>query len=85
MSILCTKQAAHLLLPNVQTQLKMYFFVPPVHPCMDHNYGVISGGHACRDCVWPILLDAELYTTCPREQVLVVIRFNVTFLPLKAY
>jgi len=33
--------------------------------------------------VWPIILDAELYTTCPGERVLVVIRFNVTFLPLR--
>ena len=28
-------------------------------------------------------LDAELYTTCPGERVLVAIRFNVTFLPLR--
>ena len=48
-----------------------------------HNHDVISGSHACRDCVWPIMLDAELYTTCPRERVSVFIRFNVTFLPLR--
>jgi len=41
---------------------------------------VISGSHACRDCVWRILLVAELYTTCPGERVLVATRFNVTFL-----
>jgi len=46
-------------------------------------YNWLSGSHACRDCVWPIILDAELYTTCPGERVLVAIRFNVTFLPLK--
>jgi len=28
-------------------------------------------------------LDAELYTTCPGERVLVATRFNVTFLPLR--
>jgi len=69
--------------PNVQIQLKMYFFVPFVCPCMLHNYGVISGSHACRDCVWHIILDAKLYTTCPAERVLVATRFNVTFLPLR--
>jgi len=52
---------------DVQMQLRMYFFVPFVHPCMHHNYGVISGSHACRDCVWPVILDEELYTPCPRE------------------
>ena len=31
---------------------------------MHHNYGVISGNHACRDCLWHIILDAELYTIC---------------------
>jgi len=46
---------------------------------MLHNYGVISESHACRDCVWPIILDAEFYTTCPGERMLVAIRFNVTF------
>jgi len=53
-------------------QLKMNFFVPFVRPCMHHNYGKISESHACKDCVWPIILDAELYTTCPGERVLVV-------------
>jgi len=27
---------------------------------------------ACKDCVWPIISDAELYTTCPGERVLAV-------------
>jgi len=31
------------LFPDVQTQLKTYFFVPSIRPCMHHNYGVISG------------------------------------------
>ena len=48
-----------------------------------HDHDVISGRHACRDCVWPIMLDSELYTTCPGERVLVFIRFNATFLPLR--
>jgi len=69
--------------PDVKMQLKMYFFVPFVCPCMHHSYGVISRSHACRDCVWPIILDAELYTTYPGERVLVATIFNVTFLPLK--
>ena len=63
--------------------VKTYFFVPFVRPCMHLNYGVISGNHACRDCVWHIILVAELYTTCPGERVLVATRFNVTFLPLR--
>ena len=47
------------------------------------GWNKISGSHACRDCVWHISLDAELYTNCPGERVLVAIRFNVTFLPLR--
>ena len=66
-------------------QLKMYFFVPFVRPCMHHNYGVISESHACKDCGWLTILDAELYTTCAGERLLVVIRFNVAFLHLKHY
>ena len=57
--------------PDVKMQLKTYFFVPFILPCMHRNYGVISGSHACRDCVWHIILDAGLYTTCPGERVLV--------------
>jgi len=71
------------LFPDVQMQLKMYFFISFVRPCIHHNYGGISGSHACKDCVWPIILDAELCTTCPGERVLVAIRFNVTFVPLR--
>jgi len=62
---------------------KTYFFFPFILQCMHHNYGVISGSHACIGCVWHIILDAELYTTCPGERVLLAIRFNVTFLPLR--
>jgi len=71
------------LFPDVQMQLKTYFFVLFVRPCMHHNYGVISGSHACGDCVWHIILDAELCATCSGERVLVATRFNVTFLPLR--
>ena len=71
------------LFADVQMRLKMYCFVPFVLPCMHHNYGGISGSHACRDCVWPIILDAELYATYPGERVLVATRFNVTFLSLR--
>jgi len=35
---------------------------------MHHNYGGISESHACKDCVWPISLDAEVYTTCPGDR-----------------
>jgi len=73
-SILCSKQAARFF-PDVRTQWKMYFFVPSVHPCMHHNYGLISGRYTSRDCVWPMILVAGLYTTCRGERVL-VIRFN---------
>ena len=40
--------------PDVQMQLKMYFFVPFLRPCMHHNYGGTSESHARKDCVWPI-------------------------------
>ena len=36
------------LFPVVQMQLKTYFFVPFVRPCMHLNHGVISGSHALR-------------------------------------
>ena len=71
------------LFPDVQMQLKMYFIVPFLRPCMLHNYGVTSASHAWRDCVWPTILDAELYRACPGERVLVAIRFNVIFPHLK--
>jgi len=44
---------------------------------MHHNYGGISESHACRDCVWNIILDAGLYTTYPGERVLVVMTHQV--------
>ena len=65
------------LFPDAQMQLKINFFVPCVCPCMHHNYGGISESHACKDCVWPIILDAELYTTCLGERVLIVMTHQV--------
>ena len=67
---------------DVQMQLKMHFFVRFVRTCMHYNYGVTSRNHACRICVWPTILDAELYITCPGERVFVAIRFNVICLHL---
>ena len=58
-------------------QLKMYFFVRFVRPCMHHNYGGISESHACKDCLWPKILDAKIYTTFPGERVLVVMTHQV--------
>jgi len=63
----------------------MYFSVPFLRPCMHHKCGGISESHACKDCVWPIILDAELYTTCPGDRMLVdssVGRVFATFLQL---
>jgi len=65
------------LFPDIQIQLNMYFFVHFVRPCMRHNYGGISQCHACKDCVWPIILDAELYATCPGDRVLIVMTQQV--------
>ena len=69
--------SCELLFPEVQLQIKRYLFVLFVHPCMHHKYGVISESHACKDCVLPIILDAELYTTCPGERMLVVMTHQV--------
>jgi len=60
-------------------QLKMYFFVPFVRPCMHHNYGGISESNACKDCVWAMILDAGLCTTCPGKRVLVVMAHQVQY------
>jgi len=44
---------------------------------MHHNYGRVSESHACKDCMWPIILDAELDTTCRQERVLVIMTHQV--------
>jgi len=60
------KQAASLF-SRCSNAVKMYFFIPFVRPCTHHihNYGGISESHACKNCVWLTILDAELYTICP--------------------
>jgi len=58
-------------------QLRMYFFVPFVRPCTQHDYGELQKVHARKDCVWSIILDAEIYTTRPGERVLVVMTIGV--------
>jgi len=55
----------------------MYFFVPFLRPCMHHSYGGISESHACKQWLWPIILDAGFHTTCPGERVLVVMTHQV--------
>jgi len=44
---------------------------------MHQNYGGNSESHGCTDCVLPVILDAELYTSCPGERVLVVMTHQV--------
>jgi len=44
---------------------------------MHQNYGGISESHACKHCVWPIILGAELYTICPGERVLAVMTHQI--------
>ena len=46
---------------------------------MYHNHGGISERHACEDCVWPIILDAGLYTACLGERMLVVMIHQVQY------
>ena len=65
------------LFPDAQVQLKMNFFILFVRPCMYRIYGGISESHACKVCVWPIVLDPELCTTRPGERVLVVMTHQV--------
>jgi len=48
------------LFPDVQMQLKTYFSVSFVRPCLHHKYGGISESH-CMQSVSPIILDTELY------------------------
>jgi len=65
------------LFADVQMQLKMYFFVLYVRPWVHSKYGGITESQAYKDCVWPIICDAELYTTCSGERVLVVMTHEV--------
>jgi len=63
------------LFADVQRQCTFSFLL--VRQCMHHKYGGISESHAYIDCVWSIILDAELYTTCLGERVLVVMTHQV--------
>jgi len=65
------------LLPMFKCSFKNVLFAPFVRPCMHHNFGEISESHACKDCVWLIILDTELYTTRPGERVLVITTHQV--------
>ena len=49
--------SCELLFPDFSNSVKNVLF-PSVHPCMHHNYGVLSGRHTSADCVWPITLVA---------------------------
>jgi len=64
--------SCELLFCDVLMQLKCAFsFLLYAQPCMhrSHNYGVISGSDACRDCMWPITLVAEFYNLPWRASV----------------
>jgi len=41
------------------------------------NFGKVA--YACKDCMWPIILDAELYITCTGERVLVLMTHQVQY------
>ena len=84
-SIWSSEKACELVFPDVRPQWKMYSFVPSVGPCMHHNYWCDFRKAYIPDCVRPTTLVAGLCTTCHGERVLVVIKFNVTFLPLTPY
>jgi len=58
-------QYQKLIFPDVQMQWKMYFFCPSVHPCMNHNYGVILGRHTSTDCLGLITVVAGHCNTGP--------------------
>jgi len=65
--ILCNKQVASLF-SRCSNAVKTVLFRSFIRPCMHHNYGGISESHACKDCVWPIILDA-LYNLSWRARV----------------
>jgi len=65
----CVAKKLRASFPRCSNAVKNVLFRSFCTPCMHHSYGVISRSHACRDCVWPIILYAELFTTCPGEPV----------------
>jgi len=57
-------------------------------PCMHRNYGVISGSHACKDCVCRVAYNfgyKALYNLPWRRSASSHDSFNVTFLHLRHY
>ena len=75
--------SCELLFPDFSNAVKMYFFVPSVHLCMHHKYGVISGRHTSADCVWPMPVVPGLCMLWRTSAS--IIRFDVTFVPLRLY
>ena len=84
-SIWSSKQAATFFFPMFEHSEKCtHSFLLQVHVCII-IIGVISERHTSPDRVRPITLVAALCTTCRGDRVLVVTKFNVTFLPLRPY
>ena len=84
-SIWSSKQAATFFFPMFEHSEKCtHSFLLQVHVCII-IIGVISERHTSPDRVRPITLVAGLCTTCRGDRVLVVTKFNVTFLPLRPY
>ena len=84
-SMWSSEQAPSFFFPMFERSEKCtHSFLLQVHVCII-IIGVISGRHKSLDCERPITLVARLCTTCRGKPVLVVIKFNVTFLPLRPY
>ena len=74
--ILCSKQAASLF-SRCSNALKNVLFRFLCTPTYASQLWCNAGSRACKDCVKPIILDAQLYTPCPGERVLVVMIHQV--------
>jgi len=84
-SIWSSKQAASFFFPMFERSEKcIYSFLLYVDVCI-MIIGVISGRHTSPDYMRPITLFVGLCATCRGERMLVVIKFNVTFLPSRLY
>jgi len=77
--VLTLRLAVYTLFAKARSNLGKNFLHPQKYalPYTYHKYGGISESHASKDCVKPIILDAELYKTCPGERVLVVMTHQV--------
>ena len=73
---MCSKEAASLF-SLCANPVKNVLFRSFRMPCMHHNCGGISEIHACKDCVWPIIVDADLCACCPGYRVLIVMTHQV--------